>query len=213
MTRVSDLNSQYLKALAKHPLFTKQVTSGVLAVLNEVIALTATGDIKLVKIGSVTFKHVVSVKLLVMALFGSMVTTPVTHTMYNVINHKIFPGKLSPKQRVLQLLCSLGTVTPVTAALFTAGIAIINQYKFKSVLLGEILRIRTIAGKSLKQNYGRILKTSLVTSFVSIVLAQNFVPTELWVVFFSLIHFLVGTYQNIKLKRAQSATSQKLKEE
>jgi hypothetical protein len=42
-------------------------------------------------------------------------------------------------------------------------------------------------------------------SAVSLVIAQKYIDPQLWVVFFSVVSFCVGTYQNTKLKRKQLA--------
>lgn len=191
-TPMSSLNARYVHQLHKRPLATKQVTAGVLAVLNEIIALTVTGE-----------DAVLKTKLVVMALFSSMVTTPLTHFMYRLINTRLFRGsKLSAVQRILQLFTSLVTVTPLMAALFTAGIALVNQYLPRTLLVAEIMRVRQIATRALSKNYWKVLQSMLVTSGCSIVFAQRFVPNELWQVFFSLIQFGLGTYQNIRLKQS-----------
>lgn len=55
--------------------------------------------------------------------------------------------------------------------------------------------------RGIRTNYAKFLRSSMVTNFSCLIVAQNFIPTELWVVFFNLVYFVLGTYQNIKVKR------------
>lgn len=198
-------NAQYLLYLSKFPLLTKSVTAGILAGLNEVIASSLTKDFQKINMRDREIKHVFSPKLLTMIIYGSFIVTPISHKMYGTLN-KIFRDNLSFGMKFLQILTSLTTITPTLAAVFTSWVAIINNYKLPSNLKTfdahtELLKIRSIVVKGLKSNYLTILKTSVMTSLVSLVIAQNFIKAELWVVFFNAVYFVLGTIQNTKMKR------------
>ncbi|CAK9437770.1 uncharacterized protein LODBEIA_P21480 [Lodderomyces beijingensis] len=197
-----ELNAQYLAYLAQYPLATKSVTSGILNGLNETISSAITNEYKESRILGLKIKHVFSSKLVKMIIYGSLISTPISHKMYGVIN-KIFKGPLTPKQKILQILTSLFTVTPTLSACFVAWIGLINNYQPKSFSICEIGRIYTVIKTSLQKGYLPVLRSSMVTSFLALVVAQKFVKPELWVVFFNLIFFVLGTYQNTKLKKLQ----------
>lgn len=200
---LKSLNAKYLGYLAAAPLLTKSITAGCFSGLNEIISSTITNDFAESTIAGVKVKHFLTPKLLTMIIYGSLIATPISHNLYAVIN-KIFKGTLSPAQKLLQILTSLSTVTPILAGCFTAWIAIINNYKPSGAsVVEEIRRISKVAKFALTHNYLPILKSSLVTSSVTLVIAQKFIKPELWVVFFNFIYFILGTYQNTNLKRIQ----------
>lgn len=198
------LNAQYLAYLAKYPLLTKSVTAGTFAGLNELLSSTFTGDFKEALVLGYKVKHVLSPKLIYMILYGSLVSTPISHHMYQAIN-KIFLGPMSSKKKIMQFLTSLSTVTPLLAALFTSFISIINNYKPAEpfVWKHELSKLAATVKAGLHRGYMPILKSSLVTSAAALVVAQKFIRPELWVVFFNFVFFILGTYQNTKLKKLQ----------
>lgn len=203
---VSKLKKTYLQYLSTYPLLTKSITSGIFLGLNETIALIVTGQFQEseVPILKKKVKHVFSTKLLKMIFYGSLIATPVSHTMYAQIN-RVFKAPLSSKQKLLQILVSLSTVTPALSALYVSWIGIITQFKCTGGnIKAEISNLLRVVKSSLKNNYLLVLRTSLVTSLVSLVVAQKFVAPELWVVFFNFVYLILGTYQNIKMKRAQA---------
>ena len=117
---------------------------------------------------------------------------PISHYMYFIINNKIFKGPLTKSGKILQILTSLSTVTPTLAACFVSWIALINNYKLPKGSINpiaELNKIVAIVRAGLKKGYFGVLKSSLVTSSVALVIAQKFVPPELWVVFFNVVYF------------------------
>lgn len=197
-------NTKYLQYLVEYPLLTKSVTAGVLAGLNETISTGLSGEYRETTIAGRKVKHVFSPKILTMIVYGALIVTPISHNMYAVLN-QVFKGpNLSKKMKILQILTSLSTITPTLAAIFTAWVSIINVYRPPKDLaidpVTELKKIATIVKGGLKNGYKRVLKTSLVTSGILLVIAQSFIPPQLWVVFFNLVYFFMGTYQNTKLK-------------
>lgn len=206
MTNLKNLNAQYIAYIIKYPLLTKSVTAGVFSGLNETVSSVLTNEFKETNIAGIKIKHVFSEKLLTMIIYGSCIATPISHFMYQIINTKLFKGPLSSKGKILQILTSLFTVTPTLSACFVSWIALINNYKFPKDqfnIAAELKRIIAIIKGGLKKGYLPVLKSSLVVSSCALVVAQKFVPPELWVVFFNLVYFFLGTYQNTKLKRLQ----------
>lgn len=63
--------------------------------------------------------------------------------------------------------------------------------------------IKSIVINGLKKNYFAVVRTSAMTSVVTLAFAQNFLKPEMWVVFFNFVYFVLGTIQNIRVKRSQ----------
>lgn len=48
-----------------------------------------------------------------------------------------------------------------------------------------------------------LMRTTWVISPISVFIAQRFLMNEIWVPFFSLINFVLGTYVNTRIKKQQ----------
>lgn len=162
-----------------------------------------------------------SAKILTMMFYGAFIVTPTSHYLYGVLN-KIFKGpNLSVRMKVAQIVTSLCTITPLLSAIFTSWLSVINNYAFPSIphkqiqnyhwadVKQELVNMRRIVLVGLRTNYAAILKSSVATSLCTLVVAQNFVEPELWVVFFNAVYFVLGTYQNTKLKLRPRKPEQK----
>lgn len=103
--------------------------------------------------------------------------------------------------KLVQLVASLCTVTPCLSAVYVSWLLFLNGYKASGGSFGqELKRFFTVIGRGLKLNFFTIYRTSLGTTLVAMSIAQNFLPPELWVVFFSCVYFVVGTIQNTRFK-------------
>lgn len=179
------LNQVYLSYLATHPLATKSATAAILATLNEGIATSVSGFGK----GSAVTK-----KMAQMLLYAAFFATPLSHLYYNQLT-RIFKGKLTWKLKMLQILASLLTLSPVLSAAFVSWISAINMQKKET-----LSNYRSVIINGLKNNFWLVYRSSAITSTLSMAVAQALVPTELWVVFFNAVYFVLGTYQNTKMK-------------
>lgn len=206
MSSNKSLNARYLFYLVKYPLFTKSITAGVLSGLNEIIASVLAKDYKYTRIANHRIKHVISPKIITMIIYGSLILTPISHQLYAILN-KIYKGpNLSPIMKVAQILTSLSVITPTLAAVFVSWLSFINNYRLPTKdfnIVQEIKKIGAIIKNGLKKSYLPILKSSLVTSTCTLIIAQKFIQPELWVVFFNLVFFVLGTMQNTKVKKQQ----------
>ncbi|RLV90991.1 hypothetical protein JA1_004175 [Spathaspora sp. JA1] len=199
-------NAKYVQCIIKYPLLTKAITGAILNGLNEIISTTVTSDYSTIEILGYKVNHVLSPKLIKMIIYGGLISTPTSHYMYHIINNKIFTGNLSKLGKILQILTSLFTVTPTICGIFVSWVSLINNYqvdKGEFNLCKEVSKMVNIVKTGLKRGYKGILKTAMVTSLMSLIIAQNYIPQELWVVFFSSVSFVLGTIQNIKLKKLQ----------
>lgn len=200
------VNQVYLSYLAKHPLATKSATAAVLATLNECMA---TCVLRLKKPQtSQKSNSVVVKKILQMLVYAALFATPVSHLYYKQLT-LVFRGKLSFKLKILQILTSLLTLSPFLSAAYVSWISAINT-EGSNGYLSQRLRVHGKAVvKGLKNNFWLVYRSSAITSTLAIGVAQALIPAELWVVFFNLVYFVLGTYQNTKLKLRNSCTPEK----
>lgn len=209
------LNQTYLTWLNQYPLLTKSVTAGVLAAVNELVATAVSGEYHRTKFEVLgkkyEIKHVFSKKTLLMVVYGAFVATPLSHQLYKIIN-RVFQGKLGPLMKALQILTSLCTVTPTLSAAFVLWLSVINGYKITSSdTIKEFVKVKQVISQGLRQNFWLVYRSSAQTSAVALMVAQTFLPTELWVVFFTFVFFVLGTAQNTRFKLGQRA--QRLQQE
>lgn len=218
---VSKLNTSYTNQLKSKPLTTKALTLVFFALLNEQLASFFAGDIKKFKIKlpytklNVFLPHTLTRRVPLMGLFAFLINAPLTHYGYQLIQ-KLVPSPLTPRKKILQIVLSTGVITPIFCACFVSWIGLINNLsKIKEnfqndnakLLLKKLQNsfkfIVSIITSSLKSSYVRVASTSVITSPIFMLLAQKFVIPEGWAVFFAFCYFIVGTYNNTKVKLAQ----------
>lgn len=192
------LNQLYLSYLAAYPLATKSATAAVLATLNESIATSITDLTRKQKRPQFLEPKVLK-KILQMLIYASLFVTPVSHAYYNQLA-RLFKGKLNWKYKVLQILTSLVTISPFLSAAYVSWISAMNAETNASSRLSIV---KSAVVKGLRNNFWLVYRTSAITSTVAIAAAQVLIPTELWVVFFNVVYFVLGTYQNTKMKLRQ----------
>ncbi|ANZ77996.1 BA75_04501T0 [Komagataella pastoris] len=221
-------NQLYLRYLNKYPLLTKSITAGVLAGLNESIVTAIANDYQEMQIDGLKddsgeplkIKHPFNKRVPLMAFFGFTVSAPISHYGYMYLN-KIFKQPLTPTKRVLQILLSLSTITPILCTCMVSYISILGakpgisfqsfvQQYYAGGLNGikeELDRLFTIVKVALKTSLFRVLKASWATSSVALAIAQTYLSPNHWVVFFNVVYFVLGTYQNSMVKKRNKERS------
>jgi len=58
-----------------------------------------------------------------------------------------------------------------------------------------------------------VIRITWVASPLTMVIAQKFIPVELWVPFFNFVTFALGTYFNTKIKLLRIAAAKKAEQE
>lgn len=211
------VKNKYVHYLTEYPLLTKCATSAVLAALNEAIASAVAGDYQSAQMTILGQKrlvrHVLSPKILLMVLYGSLVATPISHLLYQVLN-RVFKGNLSAVMKLVQIGTSLLTISPALAAAYVAFLSLINGYKCQSQgAVAELKRMAQAVRIGLKKSFWAVYKTSAQTSVVLIAVAQKFIAPQLWTPFFSLVYFVIGTFQNTRFKLKQRETEREAERE
>jgi len=187
----------YLAQLSINPLRTKMVTSGVLSFLQEVLASYLAGSsVQSLAYSSSESTHTravssskLDVKALKMAVYGCFISAPMSHILVGLLQ-KAFAGKNSKAARLGQVLASNLFIAPIQAFVYLVSVSFINGLREPSDIM-----------KTVKVKFSSVLRLSWVTSPLALIIAQNFIPPELWVPWFNLVTFSVGTYVNTRLKK------------
>ncbi|KAF4623240.1 hypothetical protein D9613_002111 [Agrocybe pediades] len=193
---------KYLAQLGAHPLRTKAITTGTLCFLQEVLGSNLAGTpTKVSKDSSPAVRALASfhvdAKAVKMALYGFLVSAPLSHFLIGLLQ-KAFAGQTSTRAKVAQILASNLLISPIQTTSFLASMAVINGAKS----LDEVV-------KTVKAGFFSVIRISWVVSPLSMTIAQKFVPVDLWVPFFNLIQFVLGTYFNIRVKKIRLAAARK----
>ncbi|OCH95834.1 hypothetical protein OBBRIDRAFT_788041 [Obba rivulosa] len=205
--KMNPLLAAYLRNLVAHPLRTKAITTSVLQFLQEVLAShLAHVPARRVPKDAPLYAHAlararVDAKAVKMAIYGALVSAPLSHVLVGAVQ-RVFAGRAGPAAKLAQILASLFVVAPAQITAYLACMAVINGAKSVNDV------VRTVKGGFL-----RVLRVTIMTQPVVIVFAQRFLAPELWVPFFNLVQFAVGTYTNIKLKKLRSQSEEKAKKE
>lgn len=180
----------YLKQLQTNPLRTKMLTSGTLHGLQEILASVIAKDRP--RHGSY-----ISPRVPKMALYGSVVSAPLGHVLVTLLQ-KAFAGRTSTKAKVLQIIVSNLIVSPIQNVVYLACMAVIAGAR-------TFHQVRA----TVKTGFMPVMKVSWCTSPIALIFAQKFLPPHMWVPFFNLISFVIGTYVNAMTKKKRIAAIQK----
>jgi len=195
---------KYLAQLANHPLRTKAITTGTLCFVQEILGSNLSGTPTKVSkdasplVRALAWAHV-DAKALKMAIYGFLVSAPLSHFLIGLLQ-KAFTGKTSTRAKIAQILASNLLVSPIQTSSYLASMAVING----ATSLDEVI-------KTVKAGFFSVIRISWVVSPLSMTIAQNFVPVDLWVPFFNAIQFILGTYFNMRVKQLKLAAAKKEK--
>jgi len=204
---VNPLLARYLLQLATHPLRTKAVTSGTLSFLQEILGSNLAGvSVARPSKDASAIAHILATaridsKAVKMGAYGAFIAAPMSHYLVGTLQ-KMFAGKTSAAAKVAQILASNIFVAPIQTIVFLASMAVINGAKS----LEEIKR-------TVKGGFMSVVRITWVVSPLTMVIAQNFIPVELWVLFFNFVTFALGTYFNTKIKLLRIAAAKKAERE
>ncbi|THH18416.1 hypothetical protein EW146_g2559 [Bondarzewia mesenterica] len=206
-TRRQSLLVLYLSQLATHPLRTKAITTGVLCFLQEVLASHFAGvPARRLPKDCPLYYHAlarakIDTKSLKMGLYGLLVSAPLGHVLIGALQ-RAFAGKTGRMARVGQIVASNLLVAPIQTAVYLASMAVINGAKSVDDVV-----------KTVKGGFFAVIRVMWVSSPLSIVFAQTFLAPELWVPFFNLVGFTMGTYFNTRVKQIRMAAEKKQKKD
>ncbi|KAI5367517.1 hypothetical protein Slin15195_G026470 [Septoria linicola] len=172
----------YLKKLQDDPLRTKMITSGTLAGAQEFLASWIAKDRS--KHG-----HYFTSRVPKMAVYGAFISAPLGHVMISILQ-KLFAGRTSLKAKILQILVSNLIISPIQNAVYLTSMAVIAGAR-------TFHQVRA----TVRAGFMPVMKVSWITSPIALAFAQAFLPNEVWVPFFNVVGFVIGTYINAHTKK------------
>ncbi|KAH9064329.1 hypothetical protein EDB87DRAFT_1785842 [Lactarius vividus] len=193
----------YLAQLSAHPLRTKALTTGTLCFLQEVLGShLANAPVPQPAKDAPFFVHAlarakVDIRAIKMALYGLLVSAPIGHVLVGELQ-RAFAGRTGRGAKIGQVVASNLIVAPIQTVSYLASLAVIGGAKSWSDIK-----------KTVKGGFFPVIRVMWVSSPLSLVFAQKFIPPELWVPFFNLVSFVLGTYFNTKMKRLRKSADKK----
>ncbi|ELU41560.1 mpv17/PMP22 family domain-containing protein [Rhizoctonia solani AG-1 IA] len=191
---VHPLLAAYLQQLSTRPLTTKAVTSGILSFLQEILAShIARVPSSLPPKNAPTYSRAlaaakIDARALKLAIYGFFISAPMNHFFVGLLQ-RAFAGRTGTGAKIAQIVASNLIVAPIQCAVYLASMAIVNGAKTTEEI------IKTVKGGFTKLQW--------ITSPIVMVIAQKFIAPELWVPFFNMIQFMMGTFFNTQIKKAK----------
>ncbi|KAH7350104.1 integral membrane protein [Plectosphaerella cucumerina] len=176
----------YIRQIEENPLRTKMLTSGTLAGAQELIASFLAKDRN--KHGNYFTSRVPK-----MAAYGAFVSAPVGHFLIWLLQ-KIFAGRTSLRAKILQIIFSNLVIAPIQNSIYLTAMALIAGAR-------TFHQVRA----TVKVGFWKVMKVSWLTSPLCLAFAQKFLPDQLWVPFFNIVSFVIGTYINTVTKKKRLA--------
>jgi len=135
-----------------------------------------------------------------MALYGIFIQAPLNHKLVAALQ-KLFVGRTGAGAKILQILLNNVTVLPIQCFFLVTVQAIVRGAKtFEEVKA------------AVRVSFPAVVKFASVSSPISMLIAQNFLPPELWVPWFNFTAFCLGTTFNVIAKRKALKKAQEKKE-
>ncbi|RIA87263.1 hypothetical protein C1645_777687 [Glomus cerebriforme] len=199
----SYLLALYLQQLTTHPLRTKAITSGLLSGLQEFVAqeLSGTTSRRKGKARENEQNVFIDEKILKMALYGFLVSGPLNHLLFEMLN-KLFKNRTGDSAKLMQILTSQLIITPIQNTVYLIAMAVIGGIRSPDQIR------KTVTG-----SLWPIMRLSWIVSPMAMAFAQRFLPPQLWVPFFNLVGFVFGVMANTKAKKVQQRRSNKDQDE
>ncbi|SPO02902.1 related to membrane protein, peroxisomal [Cephalotrichum gorgonifer] len=180
----------YMKELRENPVRTKMLTAGTLAGLQEVLASWLAKDRN--KNG-----HYFTSRVPKMAAYGALISAPMGHFMIWLLQ-RTFRNRTSLKSKIMQIVASNLIIAPIQNSIYLVVMALIAGAK-------TIHQVKA----TVRVGFWRVMKVSWITSPICLAFAQKFLPDHLWVPFFNLVSFIIGTYINTVTKKKRLAALRK----
>ncbi|CAE6483006.1 unnamed protein product [Rhizoctonia solani] len=194
---VHPLLAAYLQQLSTRPLTTKAVTSGILSFLQEILAShIARVPSSLPPKNAPTYSRAlaaakIDARALKLAIYGFFISAPMNHFFVGLLQ-RAFAGRTGTGAKIAQIVASNLIVAPIQCAVYLASMAIVNGAKTTEEII-----------KTVKGGFTKVIRLQWITSPIVMVIAQKFIAPELWVPFFNMIQFMMGTFFNTQIKKAK----------
>ncbi|CAF3511392.1 hypothetical protein SNK03_006931 [Fusarium graminearum] len=180
----------YIKELEDNPLRTKMLTAGTLAGTQELFASWLAKDRN--KHGNYFTARVPK-----MAAYGALVSAPLGHFLIWALQ-KAFKGRTSLRAKILQILVSNLIIAPIQNSVYLVAMALIAGARTYHQVRATV-----------KVGFWKVMRVSWITSPICLAFAQKFLPDQLWIPFFNIVSFIIGTYINTITKKKRLAALRK----
>lgn len=180
----------YIKELESNPLRTKMLTAGTLAGTQELMASWLAKDRN--KHGNYFTARVPK-----MAAYGALISAPLGHFLIWALQ-KSFKNRVSLRAKIIQILISNFIIAPIQNSVYLVAMALIAGARTYHQVRATV-----------KVGFWKVMRVSWVTSPICLAFAQKFLPDQLWVPFFNLVSFIIGTYINTVTKKKRLAALRK----
>ncbi|KAF8761174.1 Mpv17 / PMP22 family [Rhizoctonia solani] len=195
---VHPLLAAYLQQLSTRPLTTKAVTSGILSFLQEILAShIARVPSSLPPKNAPTYSRAlaaakIDARALKLAIYGFFISAPMNHFFVGLLQ-RAFAGRTGTGAKIAQIVASNLIVAPIQCAVYLASMAIVNGAKTTEEII-----------KTVKGGFTKVIRVASMDNFSdSHGYCSKFIAPELWVPFFNMIQFMMGTFFNTQIKKAK----------
>ncbi|KAM0754462.1 hypothetical protein T439DRAFT_321504 [Meredithblackwellia eburnea MCA 4105] len=203
---INPILAAYLRSLAERPLLTKAATSGTLGFFQEILAgkLAGAPPEPLAKSERTGVPPIDWLKqnhrAIKLAIYGFFISAPLAHQLTGRLQ-RAFAGKTTPRDKLLMILVQNLLLAPIQNTVYIASLAVIAG-----------ARNSTQIKNAIKANFFRVMKISWSIGPLSMFIAQTFIPSELWVPFFTAISAAAGTFINMQVKKKALAAAKAKKD-
>ncbi|CAH0044121.1 unnamed protein product [Clonostachys solani] len=180
----------YMKQLEDNPLRTKMLTAGTLAGAQELIASWLAKDRN--KHGNYFTSRVPK-----MAAYGALISAPLGHFLIWLLQFT-FKGRTSLRAKITQIIVSNILIAPIQNTVYLVAMALIAGARTYHQVRATV-----------KVGFWKVMRVTWITSPICLAFAQKFLPDQLWVPFFNIVSFVIGTYINTVTKKKRLAALRK----
>ncbi|KAH9469642.1 hypothetical protein MJO28_004498 [Puccinia striiformis f. sp. tritici] len=191
----------YIASLLSRPLLTKSCTSATLSFFQEVLASKfAEEKVTIIPTGYNLLDYTqsigISARAIKLTAYGGLISAPLSHALMKIL-HRLFPDhESSDKSKIGMILASMLITGPIQNSAYLIAMGAIEGLKSQK----EIFFFW-------KKTIGILTKMSIIVGTLSTILANKFLSKELWVPFFNLVGFVLGTYVNFLNKKKRRGPS------
>ncbi|KAJ3500961.1 hypothetical protein NM208_g17035 [Fusarium decemcellulare] len=108
------------------------------------------------------------------------------------------PKMSALRAKILQILVSNLIIAPIQNSVYLVAMALIAGARTYHQVRATV-----------KVGFWKVMRVSWITSPICLAFAQKFLPDQLWVPFFNIVSFIIGTYINTVTKKKRLAALRK----
>ncbi|RKP25055.1 hypothetical protein SYNPS1DRAFT_1446, partial [Syncephalis pseudoplumigaleata] len=176
---------RYVVALHTRPLRTKALTAGILNGLQELIAQQVARRLRSDQASRKRAAFPIDRRVVHMALYGFLVSGPLNHYLYDLLN-RVVAGRKGTRYVIGQLLAANLIISPILNTVYLAAMEVIATGRPR---IGQMQL-------AVRRGLMPMMRTSWMLFPLVQLSAQRYLPPQLWVPYFNLVGFVFGVYFN-----------------